>query len=614
MAQKGGISKTLVWILLGLLILGLAGFGATNLSGAVRSVGSVGKTEIDVNDYARALQNQIRALESQLGEPISFARAQQAGIDSSVLAQLVAVSALEEETRRLEISIGDRNLGERLVQMEAFQGLNGEFDREAYRFALEQAGTSEGQFEDNLRAQEASTILQTAALGNVFAPESYTNTLLRYLAEERDITWAVLDRDDLATGVPVPSDADLTTFHDENPDLFTLPETKRITYAWLTPDMIVDTVEIEESTLRAAYDERIEDYVQPERRLVERLVFPDEAAAAAALEQIEAGDATFEDLVEARGLELADVDLGDVRADDLGAAGDGVFAADTGQTVGPLDSSIGPALFRVNAVLAARETTFEEALPELRDELAADRARRVVDGQIETVDDLLAGGATVEDVAGETELQLAEIGWHAGVTDDIAAYEAFRVAASGVTVDDFPDVMQLEDGGIFAMRLDEVVPPTLQPVDEIRDQVEEAWRMSVIEEALNEQVQAQAEQLVAGTSFEELGLTPESAQGLTRRGSQQGVPPEFTETVFGMERGGVELIQGGGRVFVLRLDDIRAPDSSDPDLMLLRQSIEEQTGNSMAQDFYQILADDIRARVGIEINQQALNAVHSSFQ
>ena len=138
--------------------------------------------------------------------------------------------------------------------------MNGEFDREAYRFALEQAGTSEGQFEDNLRAQEASTILQTAALGNVFAPESYTNTLLRYLAEERDITWAVLDRDDLATGVPVPSDADLTTFHDENPDLFTLPETKRITYAWLTPDMIVDTVEIEESTLRAAYDERIEDY------------------------------------------------------------------------------------------------------------------------------------------------------------------------------------------------------------------------------------------------------------------------------------------------------------------------------------------------------------------
>lgn len=614
MAKKGGLSKTLVWILLGLLIVGLAGFGATNLSGSVRSVGAVGETEIDVDDYARALQNQIRALEAQLREPVSFSEAQQAGIDATVLSQMVAAAALQEETRRLEISIGDRNLGERLVQIEAFQGLNGQFDREAYRFALEQAGTSEGAFEESLRAEEASTLLQTAALGNVQAPASYTDTLLRFLAEERDITWSVLDRDDLATGVPVATDADLAAFHDANQALFTLPETKQITYAWLTPSMIIDTVEIDQTALRAAYDERIDEYVQPERRLVERLVFPNDGAARAALEAIKGGAATFESLVEDRGLDLADVDLGDVRPEDLGDAADGVFAAEAGETVGPLQSSIGPALFRVNVILAAQETTFEDAQPALRDILAADRARRVVDAQIDTVDDLLAGGATVEDVAQETELQLGQIGWHAGVSDDIAAYEAFRVAAALLTLEDFPDVMQLEDGGIFAMRLDEIVPPTLQPLTEIQEQVEEAWRMNAIEEALNAQVQTQAEELVSGASFEDLGMASSSAQGLTRQGSQQGVPPEFTETVFGMQRGGVELIQGGGRVFVLRLDDIRGPNADDPELALLRQGLEQQTADSMVQDLYQLLSQDIRTRVGIEINQQALNAVHSSFQ
>ena len=59
------------------------------------------------------------------------------------------------------------------------------------------------------------------------------------------------------------------------------------------------------------------------------------------------------------------MDLGDVRKIDLGRAGDAVFAAAAGDIVGPLDSAVGPALFRVNAVLAAQETTFEEALPEL---------------------------------------------------------------------------------------------------------------------------------------------------------------------------------------------------------------------------------------------------------
>ncbi len=613
MASKG-ISKTLVWILLGLLILGLAGFGATNLSGTVRSVGSVGESEIDVNDYARALQNQIRALEAQVGGPVSFAQAQEAGIDAAVLSQLVAVTALEEETRRLGISIGDRNLGERITQIDAFRGVSGQFDREAYRFALEQAGMSEADFEEDLRAQEASTLLQNAVLGGVYAPDAYTRTLLRFLAEERDITWAVLDRDDLVTGVPVPNDADLSSFHDENQELFTLPETKRLTYAWLTPDMLIDTVEVEEETLRAAYDDRIADYVQPERRLVERLVFGSDDEASAALARITSGDATFENLVEERGLDLADVDLGDLRQEDLGAAGDGVFAAETGDTVGPLESAIGPALFRVNAILAARETTFEEALPELRDELAADRARRVVDAQIETVDDLLAGGATIEDVVAETEMQLGQIDWHAAVTEDIAAYGAFRQAAADITTEDYPDIAQLEDGGIFAMRLDEVVPPTLQPVAQIRDQVEEAWIMNAVEEALNTQVQAQAEELVSGASFEDLGMTPQSAAGLNRRGSQEDVPPEFNEILFAMSKGDVELIQGGGRVFVVRLDDVRAPDMNDPDLALLRSSIQDQTVTSTGQDYYQILANDIRTRVGIEINQQALNAVHSSFQ
>ncbi|WP_306113936.1 MULTISPECIES: peptidyl-prolyl cis-trans isomerase [unclassified Roseovarius] len=613
MAGKG-ISKSLVWILMGLLILGLGGFGVTNLSGSVRSVGSVGETEIGLNDYARTLQNQIRALETQVGGPVSFAQAQEAGLDAAVLSQLVAITALEEETRRLGISMGDGNLRQRITEIEAFQRADGTFDREAYSFALEQAGSNEAEFEDGLRSQEASSILQNAVLGGVNAPDAYTDTLLNFLAEERDITWAVLTRDDLATGLPVPTDDDLRAYHEENAAAFTTPETKRLTYAWMTPDMIIDTVEVDEDTLRAAYDDRAAEYIQPERRLVERLAFADDASATAALERINSGEATFEALVEERGLALADIDLGDVQKIELEAAGDAVFAAEAGDIVGPLESPIGPALFRVNAILAARETTFEQALPELRDEIAGDRARRVVDGQIEGVDDLLAGGATIEDLAEETEMVLGQIDWHVGVTDGIAAYDAFRQAAGAITAEDYPDVAQLEDGGIFAMRLDEVVPPTLQPLEQVRTEVEDAWRREEVEKALNSQVQAQAAQLTEGTSFEDLGMEAQSAQGLSRRGFQEDVPPEFVEVVYGMAKGDVELIQGGGRLFVLRLDDVRKPDATDPDLATLRQSIQEQTAGSIAQDLYQILANDIRTRAGIEINQQALNAVHSNFQ
>ena len=315
-----------------------------------------------------------------------------------------------------------------------------------------------------------------------------------------------------------------------------------------------------------------------------------------------------------RGLELADTDMGTVEAADLGEAADTVFEAAPSEVVGPLPSSIGPALFRVNAVLQAQETTFEEAEPELRDIIAADRARRVVEGRVDAVDDLLAGGATIEDLGAETAMRVASIDWHPGMSEDIAAYEGFRAAAANLSEDDYPEVIELEDGGIFAMRLDEVVPPTLQPLEEVRDAVSAAWTETKINELLREQVAGKVGQLAAGESFEDAGLTVDGSEEVTRRGFVEEAPQEFIETVFGMEAGDVEVINGNGRIFVLKLNTVQDPDAEDGDLQQIDEFLRNETAGSLSQDLFQVLANDIRTRVGVNFDQGALNAVHNNFQ
>ena len=57
-AKGNSFTKTAVWGLMGLLILGLGGFGAVNLNGSARTVGEVGDKSISVDDYARELQQQ----------------------------------------------------------------------------------------------------------------------------------------------------------------------------------------------------------------------------------------------------------------------------------------------------------------------------------------------------------------------------------------------------------------------------------------------------------------------------------------------------------------------------------------------------------------------------
>ena len=85
--------NTIIWILMGMLILGLGGFGARNFGTSVQEVGKVGTRQIDVRDYARALNREIAAASAQLGTNLTFAQAQSLGIDRQVQAQVIATTA-----------------------------------------------------------------------------------------------------------------------------------------------------------------------------------------------------------------------------------------------------------------------------------------------------------------------------------------------------------------------------------------------------------------------------------------------------------------------------------------------------------------------------------------
>ncbi|MFZ7093653.1 peptidyl-prolyl cis-trans isomerase [Primorskyibacter sp. 2E233] len=613
-SKRGGMPKSLGLILIGMLVVGLGGFGVTNFSGNVRKIGSVGDADIPVSDYARALQNEIRAVEAQAGQPVSFPQAQAMGLPQRVLSQMVVTAALESEADTLGISVGDERLAEELSNINAFHGPDGKLDRVAYAAALERIDMSERDFEEQLRSQSAATLLQGAVLAGTKLPDTYIHTLAGYAAERRAFTWAELGADALTTGLPVPTEDELTAWYEANIDRFTLPETKQITYAWVTPDMIVDSVEVDEESLRAAYAEREAEFNMPERRLVERLVFADDAEAQAALERLTSGEITFEALVQERGLELADTDMGDVSRDDLDGAADVVFAAEVGDIAGPAPTPLGPALFRLNAILPAHETTFEEAEPALRDTLALDRARRVIDGMAQSLDDELAAGATLEELADSTDLTLDQIGWTAQSSEGIAGYDAFREAAQAVTADDYPKIDQLGDGGLFAMRLEEVREPAPQPFEDVRNAVVAGWEHQAQTDALVEEAKALAAQLSEGKTFEGLGLTAKTETGLNRNAQASDIPAGLVAEAFKLEPGATAALPGEGTAFVMRLDEVIAADLESDEVKQLTQIFGDQAANDVAQDLFQALSTDIQQRAGVTIDQQALNAVHANFQ
>lgn len=606
------VSKTAVWVLMGLLILGLGGFGATNLSGTLRTIGSVGDKHIDIQTYARNLQQEIQSASRQTGSQLTFAQAQELGLDQAVLARLVRARALDHETEMMGLSVGDETLRDEILNIPAFQGLDGSFDRDAYRFALEQSGSSEAEFETQLREEVSRSLLQGAIMSGVTMPDTYAKALVSFLGETRDFTWVRLGQSDLAEPLPEVTEDELRAYYEANLDDYQLPETKRITYAVLLPDMIQDSMTIEEATLRAEYDARADEFNTPERRLVERLVYLDPEAADRAAAQLEVNGATFETLVQDRGLTLQDVDLGDVSRLELDAAGEAVFNAEVGDVVGPLPSALGPALFRVNGILPAQNTSFEDASVQLRERLSLDAARRQVNVLASDIDDMLAGGATLEELDSETDMKLGTIDWFEAQGEGIGAYDGFRDAAQKLTEDDFPEIVSLDDGGIVAMRLDETLAPRPAPFEEAKQNVQANWEAEQTEARLTAQAEAALPALEAGESFADQGFDAIAELDLDRSAFVQGTPPAFMPAVFEMETGEVRIIQGFGSVLIVRVDAIN-PIGDSEEATAETETLSREIGQTVAAELFNVFGEDVVMRAGPQINQQALDAVHVNF-
>lgn len=607
-------ANSVIWGLLALMMLGLGGYGVTNFSGGQTELGSVGDRVISVNDYARTLKREIDAFSAQIGQPVGFAQAQSLGIDRTVLAQLVSSATLEAQARQIGLSVGDAQVYEKVISASAFQGVDGKFNRDAYSQFLKSQGLSEAEFEQILRDEASRTILQGAVLGGVVAPDALLDRMTGWVAETRSFTLAELLAADLTEPTATPTDADLQSWYDAHKDAYMRPETRRITYVWLKPEAVLDQAEVDDAALQAAYDERRSEFIIPERRLLSRLVFPTMEEAQAAKARLDAGDASFADLTAERGLSAEDIDIGETTREELGAAGDAIFALTEPAVAGPFDSDLGPALYAMNGILKGEETTFEEARDDLHAELALDRARRVVADRQNEIEDALASGASLADVAKDFGLETGQIDYNSESEGGLVGYEAFRKAADALSPESFPTLEALDDGGVFALQLDGIDPAAPRPLEEVREKVAADWQADRTHLALVDLAGADLAQLQNGATLEGLGRVTTSYEDFARDGFVADAPAEIGKQVFEMTAGDSRVIEAEGRVFLVTLRAVTPADLADPDVGTRRAQISASLDQSLARDVFELFTRAAQAQTAVRINQAAVDAVNAQMQ
>ena len=611
--KKSGASKLAVWVIVGLLMFGMIGFGAASLNGTKRSLGAVGDKNVSISSYSNALQSETNRFQEQIGRVLTQQEVQSIGLDQRALNRVINTRALDQLVSDLGLSTGDARIRSQVLEIPAFQGLDGQFDRVAYAEVLQQNNLKEVDFENSLREDSSRGLLQQAVLVGINIPPAYSEAIVSYISETRDFSWARLTPEDLVTPTPVATEEDLVTFHTENALQFTLPAAKTIAYIWLTPEIMAERIEVSDINLRASYEARSDEFIQLPSRLVERVIFPTQKEAQNAMDAIKEGTSTFEQVVEGRGLTLQDVDLGDVTKTSLGDAGTLVFALTEPGVAGPAVTDLGPAIFRVNALLDGNVQTFEMVKDELRTDAALDMAINEIAFISEEVDDLLSSGATLEDVANETQMEFGTLDWHVATENGIASYDEFQTAAASVTPEDFPTLTNLGDNGLFAIRFEADVAAVLQPLDDVRKNVAKKWKTQTVNQQLVSLAKRIAPQVSLAVPISRFGLTENVEYDMARSDTVEDTPSKLVFTAFETRLGTATVLENGSSVILLIPRKEYAANLEDEQVKSIQNIMQNRINSAIEQDIFEAFSNAARKAVNVDINQTTLRSVNNSL-
>ncbi len=267
----------------------------------------------------------------------------------------------------------------------------------------------------------------------------------------------------------------------------------------------------------------------------------------------------------------------------------------------------------MNAVLEGQEVTFDEARDDILAEMALDQARRMVLEAAPNIEDLLAGGATLEQVATEAGMELGQIDVDATTQDGIAAYSGFREAALAVQPGDFAELAELDDGGLFALRLDELRAPAPIPLDEARDDVATAWRAAETQRRLVVLAGELLAKLDAGDTLETLGLVVTRHEDTQRSAFIEGLPDAVIDTAFETAQGKHAMVEAAG-VHLIRVDAVTPSDTGNADTARLRDMVDQQAAQGLAGDMLTSFVTALQSEAGVTFNTAAINAVHAQMR
>jgi peptidyl-prolyl cis-trans isomerase D len=621
-ASSNWLGKIIMATVMGVLIIS---FGIWGIADIFRGFGQstlakVGRTEISAEQFRQIYTDRLQQIGRQFGRPLTSDQARALGFDRQVLQQTIAETTLDEEARRLGLGQSNEETLKTIFDDPNFKGVNGAFDPARFQGMIRQLGYSEQRFV----AEQRRISLRRQIAGSIAAglepPKLLTEALARFQNEQRSIEYVKLGAAQAGTIDP-PSPEALAAYFDERKTLFRAPEYRKISFVAITPEEIGKWQDVSDEDARKAFEQRRDKLGTPERREIRQMVFPNAEEAAAARSRIASGT-SFEDLAKERGLGPSDVDLGLIAKSAIAdpAIADAAFSLPSGEVSQPEQGRFGVALVKVAKIEPGATPTYESYAPQIKHDIASERARAKVGELRDKMEDERGGGASVVEAAQKLGLAAVTVDAvdRSGRTPngqpaaniprglDVVS-QAFN---SDVGVDNDPISY---GGGYVWYDVVGITPSRERNLDEVKDQVEARWRADQISSRLRTKATEMVQKLEQGGKLTDeaaqAGLSVETAGGFNRNASLPGLNAGVVAAAFrtAKDAAGQAPDTAANGWIVFRVSDVTVPpvDLASDDMKKLKDTVQRaQVDEQLAQ-----YITKLESAIGTSINESAFAQV-----
>jgi peptidyl-prolyl cis-trans isomerase D len=320
----------------------------------------------------------------------------------------------------------------------------------------------------------------------------------------------------------------------------------------------------------------------------------------------------------ANAVELDHAQQSQIPSPSLGAA---VFAAAPGQVVGPVAGPTGMFVFKVKDVSSSGPDP-SVVKAQILQQFQLQKAQAAVAQDVDNLQDALAGQTPLDKLPGNLGLVAlegtldangnAQDGTPAPVPGGDALKAAIVKAAFAAPVNGPAQLMNGPDGSYFALTVDSVLPPALQPYAQARAKVLSAWTTQEI----SREAEADAAKLLAAVNGGQSLDAAASAAGdsvamtpaITRNAPASGVVSDMVPVLFSLKLGQATMQQTDSGFVVAALTKIVQPTAAqDP-------SDYAQVGQAMAKslqnDVGESLLAGLQSRDKVAVNQKLLAQIY----